>query len=467
MINLILCGGSGTRLWPLSRKNFPKQFCNIAGDRSFFQETILRNSRVSGHIIVTSISNSFIAKDQVSVAASNNQSLKYILEPAGRNTAPAVAIACFAVDKDEILLVTPSDHLITDLVSYDEVLTLAQKEAEEGFLVTFGIQPQYAETGYGYLECDPAKGDTVVDVIKFHEKPDKDTADKYYQSGNYFWNSGMFCFKAGAFLDELKQHAPEIYEKSKIAYENALSKEADDIVIDLQNMIDIPEDSIDYAVMEKSSKVRAVKSDIGWNDIGSFDALCDTFEKDDKENTKGQNQILLDSSNNFILAGNKQVVAIDVQDLVVVDTTDALLISKKGSTQDVKRAVDKLANGESTSELTVNHLTVNRPWGTYKVIEEDNDYKVKKIIVQPGRKLSLQSHLHRSEHWVVVSGKAKVTKGNQEFIVSDNESIYIPKKEKHRLECISETPLVIIEIQVGGYLGEDDIKRYEDDYSRS
>ncbi|ADD69540.1 mannose-1-phosphate guanylyltransferase/ mannose-6-phosphate isomerase [Denitrovibrio acetiphilus DSM 12809] len=466
MINVILCGGSGTRLWPISRKSYPKQFCKIINDRSFFQETILRNIESTSHLIVTSIDNYFIAADQAEAVNDENLNFKYILEPVGRNTAPAIAIACFAVDPEAVILVTPSDHLISNVENYDDVIKEAEKSANNGDLVTFGIKPEYAETGYGYLECSVVENSTVVDVLKFHEKPSKDVAEKYLLSGNYYWNSGMFCFKASTFLKELKKYSPDIYEKSKIAYLNAANKDMDKLDIDIRDMQAIPADSIDYAVMEKSNIVKAIKADIGWNDIGSFDALSKVLNVEESEDCCSLTSIAVDSDNNFIMADDKQVVTIDVSDLIIIDTPDALLISKKGSSQDVKKAVEIMSAKTETLCLLDTHKTVNRPWGTYCVIESGYGYKVKKIVVLPGRRLSLQSHKQRSEHWVVVSGEAKVTRGEEILNIKNNESIYISAGTKHRLECISNEPLIIIEVQVGAYLGEDDITRYSDDYNR-
>lgn len=468
MVNLILCGGSGTRLWPISRKGFPKQFCKIINNRSFFQETILRNTRFSEQVIITNSDHYFIAADQAEELGRNELSFRYILEPVGRNTAPAIAIACFMLDPEEVVLVSPSDHLISDIPAYGEVIDRALKAAAEGNLITFGIEPEYAETGYGYLECRPDGDAFVMDVIKFHEKPAKETAEKYVASGNFFWNSGMFCFKAGTFLNELKKYAPDIYEKAMTAYKNAAEKEKSDnmLSIELKDMEDIPSRSVDYAVMENSGVVKAVMSDFGWSDIGSFDALSEIFDKDGDNNSCNPDYMPIDSYNNFILAEGKKIVTVDVRDMVVIDTDDALLICKKGSTQNVKKAVEKLAADNDRNGILDLHPKVNRPWGTYCVIESADYYKVKKIVVNPGRKLSLQLHKYRSEHWVVLSGKARVTKGDEELIVNQNESIYIPVNEKHRLECISAEPLVIIEVQVGSYLGEDDIERFSDDYNR-
>ncbi len=329
-----------------------------------------------------------------------------------------------------------------------EAVSKAKALAISGNLVTFGITPQYPETGFGYIE---ANGE---DVLSFKEKPDAITAQAYLDAGNYYWNSGMFCFKAGVFLEELKKHSPKIYETSLLAYKNAKIDEM--IRISHDDMSAIPEDSIDYAVMEKSDNVKVIPSDIDWRDLGSFESL-------DEEIDSSDNIININSSNNLILS-SKQVATIDIDDLIIIDTADALLVSKKGSSQKVKQIVKRLK--EENSELPNIHVTAHRPWGTYTILDESNGYKVKRIVVKPGKRLSLQKHHHRSEHWVVVSGSAVVTRGTEEYSVKANESTYIPMGEVHRLENVGKIDLVMIEAQVGEYVGEDDIVRIEDDFKR-
>lgn len=440
MTNVILCGGSGTRLWPLSRTLMPKQFVKFFNDKSLFQLTVDRNSQIcKNQFIVSNSEQYFLALDQLEELQKTNN--RYLLEPIGRNTAPAIALACMAMSPETIVLVTPSDHLIKDQLAYGKVVFEAESLAQKGYLVTFGIQPTFPETGFGYIE---AHGE---DVKAFHEKPDSATATHYIEAGNYYWNSGMFCFKAGVFLEELEQYAPEIFLMSKNAYEHAKHDEM--IRIHYDDMIQIPEDSIDYAVMEKSKKVKVVPSNIGWSDVGSFDALSNELNSDD--------------NNNFILS-HKHVSLIDVQDLIVIDTEDALLISQKGSSQKVKEIVGRLKKDKN--ELTQTHNTVHRPWGTYTVLEDKAGYKIKKIMVKPGKRLSLQKHFHRNEHWIVVSGTATVQVEDKTYIVRENESTYIKAGEIHRLENQGKIPIVLIEAQVGSYTGEDDIVRIEDDYKR-
>lgn len=440
MINLILCGGSGTRLWPLSRTLMPKQFVKLFSNQSLFQLTIERNAHICNEqFIVSNSEQYFLALDQLEELQKTNN--RYLLEPIGRNTAPAIALACMALKSDEIVLVTPSDHLIKDVEAYKKSVLTAKSLAQEGFLVTFGIKPILAETGFGYIEANGS------DVKAFHEKPDVKTATRYVEAGNYYWNSGMFCFKAGTFLEELEHYAPEIFRTCKNAYANA--KHDGMIRIRYDDMMKIPEDSIDYAVMEKSKKVKVVPSNIGWSDVGSFDALSNELPNDEK--------------NNFILS-NKKVCTIDVEDLIIIDTEDALLISRKGSSQKVKDVVSKLKH--ENEALTTTHNTVHRPWGTYTVLEDKSGYKIKKIMVKPGKRLSLQKHFHRNEHWIVVSGTATVQVEDKTYIVRENESTYIKAGEIHRLENQGKIPIVLIEAQVGSYTGEDDIVRIEDDYKR-
>ena len=361
------------------------------------------------------------------------------------------------LDYDEIVLVTPSDHLIKDEKEYEKVLKKAKEFAKDNKLVTFGITPTFAETGFGYIESV-----NEFDVKAFHEKPDFDRATSYLKAGNYYWNSGMFCFKAGVFLDELEKYSAEIYNQSLKALENA-SKDAI-TRIKHDDMMNIPEDSIDYAVMEKSDIVKVIPSNIAWSDVGSFDALYEELPKDKNGNTKNDKHISIDSKNNLVYGSDRIIASIDVEDLIIIDTGDALLISKKGSSQKVKKVVEKLK--ASDSQLHNIHLTGHRPWGTYTVLEESNGYKIKRIEVKPGSRLSLQKHFHRNEHWIVVSGTATVTVGEETRLVRPNESTYIKMGEVHRLENQGKIPVVLIEAQVGEYTGEDDIVRISDDFKR-
>ncbi|MBA1419615.1 MAG: mannose-1-phosphate guanylyltransferase/mannose-6-phosphate isomerase [Epsilonproteobacteria bacterium] len=489
MTNIILCGGNGTRLWPLSRTLMPKQFVKLFDGESLFQKTVERNQKAcDSQCIVSNTEQYFLAVDQIEEhnrdhSKSNIQHSTFLLEPIGRNTAPAIALACFALDEDEdeVVLVTPSDHLIKNEEAYLEAVSKAETLAQQDKLVTFGITPQYPETGFGYIEAKPKESVTDyelsvtnegLDVVSFKEKPDlkiaqgylseNATLDTQHLSLKFYWNSGMFCFKAGIFLEELKKYSPDIYNASKSAYKNAkeelVTRSTQHLTrISHDDMMAIPEDSIDYAVMEKSDNVKVIAADIDWSDLGSFESL-------DEEIESSQKVISIDSSNNLILSP-KQVATIDVYDLIIVDTADALLVSKKGSSQKVKEVVKVLK--ENNSELPNIHVTAHRPWGTYTILDESQGYKVKRIVVKPGKRLSLQKHHHRSEHWVIVSGTAMVTRGTEEYIVKANESTYIPMGEVHRLENVGKIPLVMIEAQVGEYVGEDDIVRLEDDYQRN
>ncbi len=440
MTNIILCGGSGTRLWPLSRTLMPKQFVKLFNDKSLFQLTVERNKAICNQqIIVSNSEQYFLALDQLEeIQCINN---KYILEPIGRNTAPAIALACMALSPDEIVLVTPSDHLIQDIDAYKMILIRAKELAMDDYLVTFGITPNFPETGFGYIEADGEK------VTAFHEKPDTLTAQKYINNGNYYWNSGMFCFKAGQFLKELDVHSHNIFSACQNAYKNASKNEIIRIKHDDMNII--PEDSIDYAVMEKSAHVRVIPSNIGWSDIGSFDALATVLPND--------------KNNNFVLT-DKPTHLIDVENLIIIDTADALLICNKGSSQKVKEIVIK--HKQTNPELTPTHRTTHRPWGSYTILENAQGYKIKHIEVRPGKRLSLQKHFHRNEHWIVLSGTATVTVGEKIYLVHPNESTFIKAGEVHRLANLGKIPLIIIEAQVGEYTGEDDIVRIEDDYQR-
>ena len=455
MTNIILCGGSGTRLWPISRTLMPKQFVKLFDDRSLFQLTVERNKSVCDQqMIVSNTEQYFLAIDQLEELNSDNN--RYVLEPVGRNTAPAIALACMALDPEEIVLVTPSDHLIKNVSAYKSVLGRARVLADEGFLVTFGIVPAFAETGFGYIESEGEE------VKAFHEKPDAQTAQGYVHAGNYYWNSGMFCFKAGVFLEELQKHSPEIFETSKLAFDN---KKIENSTFRIQHadMAAIPEDSIDYAVMEKSNRVKVVESDIGWSDVGSFDALYDEMLKDENGNTVNPNHISIDSRNNLVYGGERKIATVDVEDLIIIDTGDALLISKKGSSQKVKKVVEEVRKNSQMHNI---HLTAHRPWGTYTILEDTPGYKIKRILVKPGKRLSLQKHFHRNEHWIVVSGTATVTVGSETRLIRPNESTYIKMGEIHRLSNEGKIPVVLIEAQVGEYTGEDDIVRIEDDFKR-
>ncbi len=446
MINILLCGGNGTRLWPISRKLLPKQFVTLFDDKSLFQLTVVRNYQIcEKRLIVSNEGQLFLAKNQLDDINLQSGSL-FLEEPIGRDTAPAIALACMMLDSDEIVFVTPSDHVIEYNDDYTNAINKAQELASNDAIVTFGITPDEANTGFGYI-----KSSGGFDVASFHEKPNQETAQKFLDDGSYFWNSGMFMFKAGVFLSELEKYSPEIYTASLKAHNN---KSADSIAIDYNDMMNIPAKSIDYAVMEKTDKIKMVAADMIWNDVGSFDSLYEQLPKDESGNTVNKNHISIECNNNLVYGSERKIATIGVDDLIIVDSGDALLIAKKGSSQRVKEVVEMIDDN-----LKNIHLTAHRPWGTYTVLEDSPGYKIKRLEVKPGKKLSLQKHYHRSEHWIVVSGTATVTKNDDTFIVRPNESVYIRMGEIHRLENHGKIPVVLIEAQVGEYTGEDDIVR--------
>ena len=455
MTTVVLCGGSGTRLWPISRNLLPKQFVSLFEGESLFQKSIRRNAALGGDLmIVSNAEQYFLAVDQLEILKREGD--RFLLEPAGRNTAPAIALAAMTLPEDEILLVVPSDHLITNEDAYQDAVARAKEFAEEGALVTFGIQPEYPETGYGYIEAEGSQ------VLSFKEKPDAETARRYIEKGNYYWNSGMFCFTAKAYLDALKKHASGIFTACESALEKAKT-EGNTLRITHEAMLEIPEQSIDYAVMEKAEQVCVVPCDIGWSDLGSFESLYDELPKDAEGNTVS-NAIHIGSANNLVLSSERQIATIDLENLMIIDTADALLVARKGSGQKVRDVVKELK--KRGGELHNIHLTAHRPWGTYTVLEDSERYKIKRIVVEPGKRLSLQKHFHRNEHWIVVSGTAKVTLEDKTMLVRANESTYIHAGQLHRLENPGRMDLVMIEVQVGEYLSEDDIVRVEDDFSR-
>lgn len=459
----ILCGGSGTRLWPLSRSFLPKQFAPLLKNGSFFTQTLVRNAPLieiykARFQIITNDAHYFLAQDQAKKAGIKIDS--YILESLSKNTAPALCFSALeAIEKygeNEIILALPSDHLVKNNQKYQQAIDLALEYANKDYLTAFGIKPNYPHTGYGYI-----KHKDNDDVEKFIEKPNLSIAKAYLQKGEYFWNSGMFCFKASIFLEELQKYAMELYEACQIVYK-ATQK---DQFIRLDPLLseNLPDISIDYALMEKSQKVKCVIGNFNWSDVGSFESLSDEWEKDPQGNASKSELIAKESKNNFILS-DKLVAAIGVQDLIVVDANDSLLIAQKGQSSQIKDVVETLKF--THPELTQIHTTAYRPWGNYSILLENKGYKIKQIVVKPESRLSLQKHFHRNEHWIVVSGCAIVTLGEKEIFLRVNESTYIPMGQLHRLENPGKIELVVIEVQMGDYLGEDDIIRIEDDFKR-
>ena len=471
LIPTILCGGAGSRLWPVSRELHPKPFIRLADGQSLLQKAWLRGvalPNVAETLTVTNRELFFKTEDEYrEVAGTQYKDLanSFILEPFGRNTAPAIAAAALQVaashGEDTLLLVLAADHLITDQPAFAQAVAQAMRLAAQGKLVTFGIQPETPETGYGYIEAD---GNTV---LRFVEKPSPEKAQEYVESGNYLWNSGMFCFSAVTMLREMQLHCPNILAATRACLEQsrrAQGKSYTQIELDPETFGRIPDDSIDYAVMEKSKNVAVVPCSIGWSDIGSWSALGDLTAPDAQGNRIEGEVMLHDVSNCYIQSNQRIVGALGINNLIIIDTPDAVLVADRNRVQDVKLLYTRLkAQGHETHRL---HTTVHRPWGTYTVLEEGPHFKIKRIVVKPAASLSLQMHHHRSEHWIVVSGMANVVNGDQEIFVNTNESTYIPAGHKHRLKNPGVVDLVMIEVQSGEYLGEDDIVRFDDIYGR-
>ena len=468
LIPTILSGGRGARLWPVSRELHPKPFIRLADGQSLLQKAFLRAAVLPDVHEVLTVTNRdlyFETTDEYGELAGIDVAQGFILEPQGRNTAPAIASAALTVQQrhggDAVMLVLTADHLIADLAAFQAAVTQAVQLAQQGKIVTFGIQPSHAETGYGYIE---ANGN---DVLRFVEKPDLATAESYLASGRFFWNSGMFCFRAATVLAELAEHAPHILEgvqRTLAQSHEAHNAQRYQIELASAAFSQVQDLSFDYALMEKTRHAAVVPCAIGWSDVGSWNAIGDLIPADNDGNRIDGDAVLHDSHNCYIRSENRLVSAVGVNDLVIVDTPDAVLVSHRDRVQDVKHIVDHLrANDQETYRL---HRTVHRPWGTYTTLEEGERFKIKRIVVTPGRSLSLQMHHHRSEHWVVVSGMASIINGTQEISLGPNQSTYIPAGCRHRLANPGKLPLVLIEVQSGEYLGEDDIVRYQDDYGR-
>ncbi|OEC33886.1 mannose-1-phosphate guanylyltransferase / mannose-6-phosphate isomerase [Pseudomonas cuatrocienegasensis] len=469
MIPVILSGGSGSRLWPLSRKQYPKQFLALTGTDTLFQQTLKRLAfdGIQPPILVCNKEHRFIVQEQLQ--AQNLASQALLLEPFGRNTAPAVAMAAMKLvgqGRDELMLVLPADHVIEDQPAFQKALNLARETAEKGEMVLFGIPATRPETGYGYIKsvADDALPEGVIRVQRFVEKPDEARAREFVASGDYFWNSGMFLFRASRYLEELQRHEPDIYDTCLLALERS-ETDGDTVNIDVATFECCPDNSIDYAVMERTNRACVVPLNAGWNDVGSWSSIWDVHAKDANGNvTKGD--VTVHDSRNCLVHGNGKLVSvIGLDDIVVVETKDAMMIAHKDRVQDVKTVVNQLdAQGRSETQ---NHCEVYRPWGSYDSVDTGGRFQVKRITVKPGAQLSLQMHHHRAEHWIVVSGTAEVTCDDKTFLLTENQSTYIPMTSVHRLSNPGKIPLEIIEVQSGGYLGEDDIERFEDVYGRT
>jgi len=468
LIPLILSGGSGTRLWPVSRKNLPKQFLALAGDSTLFQQTLERTRQlpdVAPPIVVASDDHRFLAADQLLDLGIDNATI--VLEPLARNTAPAIALGALQALRrgdDPLLLVLPADHLIGDKASFVEAVKQAIPLAEQSWLVTFGIRPDRPETGFGYIRRAGAINKDGFQVEQFVEKPDLATAETYLADGGYDWNSGMFLFKASRYLEELAEHAPEMLAAVREADAKS-STDLDFVRIDQETFSQVPDRSIDYAVMEKTRRAAVVPVSCAWSDIGSWSALWLTGQKDADGNMSEGDTLAIDTHNSLLRSHDRHLVAtVGVDDLIVVTTPDATLVAHRDAAQDVKRIVEQLkASGRTEHSL---HRVVHRPWGSYDSLEARDRFQVKRIVVKPGASLSLQKHHHRAEHWIVVSGTAEVTCDEKVFLLGENQSTYIPLGSVHRLRNPGKVPVELIEVQSGSYLGEDDIVRFDDVYGR-
>lgn len=466
ILPVVMAGGSGTRLWPLSRSLYPKQFLSLVDDASLLQGTLLRleNLDCTTPLIISNNEHRFIVAEQLRQAGIVDFDI--ILEPMGRNTAPAIALAALHALRDgddPIMLVLAADHVIQNVDAFCSSVTLAQRQAVDGKMVTFGIVPTHAETGYGYIRQGKEVLESVFEVDAFVEKPDQSTAEAYLCDGHYLWNSGMFMFKASVYLSELEKFRPDILSVCKKAMSGA-SSDLDFIRLEDSVFAACPDESIDYAVMEKTSHSVVVPMDAQWCDVGSWSSLWDISTKDDNGNVTHGDVIYHNSNNNYVYAENSLVATIGTDNLVIVQTKDALLIAKQDQVQNIKKVVDVLKREKRSEHIS--HREEYRPWGRYDSVDQGGRYQVKRITVKPGERLSTQMHYHRAEHWVVVTGTAKVTRGDDVFLVSENESTFIPVGVVHTLENPGKVPLEVIEIQSGTYLGSDDIVRFDDKYGR-
>ena len=463
---VILCGGSGTRLWPLSRSLYPKQFYPLVGDSSLFQQTLSRanNPEIYGPpIVVANQHHQFLVEKDLQVVGLNGQ---LILEPCARNTTPAITLAALAAiqkDPDAVLLIMPSDHLIEPIDDFNAFVQKALPAALAGELVTFGVTPTRPETGYGYIQYDLDDVGMAKKVLRFVEKPAVEKAKEYLKTGDFLWNSGVFLFQAKAFLDAVQAHEPLIFDACNNAL--VLAKDSQTWLVDKQSFESSPSVSIDYGIMERAKNVRVAPLTVHWNDLGSWQALWEVDSRDKDGNTIIGDVVTHNVSQSYVRSEGRLVTVVGLEGVIVVESQDAILVASQAASQDVKHIVDTLKLSERSH--TKSHATEERPWGSFQSIDKGERFQVKRITVKPGQKLSLQMHHHRAEHWIVVSGTAKVTRGEEEFMVFENQSIYIPCGTKHRLENPGKIALELIEVQSGPYLGEDDIIRFGDDYGRT
>jgi len=458
---VILCGGSGTRLWPLSRKLYPKQFISFFNKNSLFQNTVLRLQKdFHDPIIVCNEEHKFLAADQLHKI--KKEYSKIILEPVGKNTAPAIALAAMKAKKNSLLLILPSDHIIDDYEIFNNLVLNASKLANNGKLITFGVIPNKAHTGYGYIKGG-RKIENAQIVKKFIEKPSKQEALKYFKSKEYFWNSGIFLFNSSQFLEELKSFRPDIYDACKKSIQTSKTEQGF-VTIDEKYFLKCPSESVDYALLENTLNAAVVPVEVGWNDLGSWGSLWDLSEKDHNGNALIGDIITQNTNNSYIRSDDKMVVTNGVENLVITATKDVVMIANKDDAQNISEIKSELIN-KNRSQWE-RHRRVYRPWGSYELISSGENYQVKKITIKPANGISLQTHQYRAEHWIVVAGTARVIRGEETFLLNSNESTYIPIGMVHSLENSESTDLEIIEIQSGSYLGEDDIKRLKDRYGR-
>lgn len=478
LIPVILSGGAGTRLWPVSREANPKPFIQLPDGESLLQKAFLRACDVPHVTEIMTVTNReyyFRTKDEYELSLEDKVSAikrSYILEPEARNTAAAIGMAALSCRErygdDAVMLVMPADHLVSNQNAFLQALNAAIEGAASGKIVTFGIHPTTPETGYGYIEVDTLHLNALTKAVRFVEKPDLKTAEGYLTDGHHVWNSGMFCFQASVFLKALLDNQPELMQSVSHCWD--ISRPADKslmaaVELDKTSFLAVPSISVDYAVMEKAKAIYVVPCDIGWSDVGSWEAISSLIDEDESGNRINGPAMLFDVKNTYVQSDGRMIAALGVDDLIIIDTDDAVLVTHRDRVQDVRQIVQRLKKEGHDSHKY--HRTVHRPWGTFTVLEEGNGFKIKRIVVKSGQRLSLQMHHHRSEHWIVVQGMAKIVNGDKTMMINTNESTYIPAGHQHRLENPGVLDLVLIEVQSGEYLGEDDIVRFDDQYGRA
>ncbi len=471
LIPVILSGGVGARLWPVSRESYPKPFIRLADGKSLLQKAFERARAVAGTGPVITVTNHeylHATRDEYRGVSAESDSI-VLLEPSARNTAPAIALAALYARKqfgpEAVLLVLPADHVVEPLDKFKVAVECAQRLAAQGRIVVFGVAPAHAETAYGYIECGRAIDAMSMDVARFVEKPVPDVASQFVESGKHLWNSGMFCFTAQTLLENLERHAPELHAATVACFEATPERDQDAISLDAEKFSALTAVSIDYAVMEKASNVAVVRADFKWSDVGSWNAVSELTQADAAGNRIVGESVMLESSGCYVQSADRVVAGIGLRDLLIVDTPDALLIADRNKAQAVRTVTEQLKlAGHATQKI---HRTVNRPWGSYTLLEQGPGFKLKRIVVNPGAALSLQLHHRRSEHWVVIAGTATVVNGDREYVVETNQSTFVAAETRHRLSNRGSEPLVIIEVQTGAYVEEDDIVRFDDVYGRS